>query len=132
MTTPENTTTANLVVILDTVGRTILGEQVATTDTTTSIKNPVILHIVPAGQDGRMQVQLLPLFFREFLGDKTSDVTFTYNNSQIVSSDIDAIDFRLQGQYSQIFNPNNQFVTGGVPAGEAGAGNDNVVKLFDE
>lgn len=131
MTTPENTTTANLIVILDTVGRTILGQQVAKTEDTTSIKNPVILHIVPAGQDGRMQVQLLPLFFKEFLADKTSDVTFTYNNCQIVTSDIDAIDFRLQGQYTQIFNPANQFVTGSAPT-PANSDESKVVNLFDE
>jgi len=133
--TTETTSNKTLIVILDPIGRTILGENVAsTTKGVVSIKNPVILHIVPADNQGKMSVQLLPLFFREFLADKTGDVVFNYNASAVVSTDIDAIDFRLQGQYAQMFNPNNQFVTGGAPApaspnnGEA----PKVVNLFDE
>lgn len=131
--TTENTN-PNLIVILDSVGRTILGEKVdGGSDSTTSIKNPVILHIVPAGQDGRMSVQLIPLFFREFLADKTSDVVFSYDNAKVVKTNIDAIDFRLQGQYAQIFNPANQFVTGGTAPQSPNSGETpKVVNLFDE
>jgi len=135
--TTENTTTetaaANLIVFLDAVGRTILGEKTESAKGSISVKNPVILHIVPAGQDGRMSVQLLPLFFREFLVDKTGDVVFTYNTSNVTVTDIDAIDFRLQGQYSQMFNPNNQFVTGGpAPQSPDNGEAPKVVNLFDE
>lgn len=101
-----------LVIILDTIGRTILGETSPekTTEETLGIKNPVILHVVDTG-GGRMSIQLLPLFFREFLADKTGDVTFSYKRSNITLSDIDALDFRLQAQYSQMFNKNNNYVT---------------------
>jgi hypothetical protein len=131
--TTENTTKLN--VILDGVGRTILGEVVtSTSEDKVSLKNPVILHIVPADNNGKMSVQLLPLFFREFLADKTGDVVFSYDAARVVSTDIDALDFRLQGQYAQMFNKNNSFITGETSApvnpntGEA----PKVVNLFDE
>jgi hypothetical protein len=126
--TTNNTT--QLTVILDAVGRTILGEKVETTDSTVlSLKNPVILHIVPADNNGKMSVQLLPLFFREFLSDKTSDVVFTYDSSRVTTTDIENIDFRLQAQYTQMFNPQNGFLT---PDSDPAQESPSVVKLFDE
>lgn len=125
--TTENTNT-KLTVILDSVGRTILGESVESTDTTSvSIKNPVVLHVVPADNQGKMSVQLLPLFFREFLADKTGDVVISYDASRISKTDIDALDFRLQAQYSQMFNKSNIFVP---PTAQPD--NSSVVNLFDE
>jgi hypothetical protein len=125
-------TTTTLTTILDTVGRTILGEVVAdkTNDTILAIKNPVVLNVVPQDQSGRMSVQLLPIFFREFLPDKTGDVVFSYKRSNITETDIEAIDFRLGAQYAQMFNKNNVFVP---PADAPAAGASNsVINLFDE
>jgi hypothetical protein len=127
-----DTKTNKLIVILDTIGRTILGEEAGSTKTSLSIKNPVILHIVPADNNGKMSVQLLPLFFREFLADKTGDVVFTYSADKITVSDIDALDFRLQGQYSQMFNAQNAFVTPDAVASPASDEAPKVVNLFDE
>jgi hypothetical protein len=130
MTTENTNTNTNLTVILDTIGRTVLGEKVDSVKGSVSLKNPVILHIVPADSQGKMSVQLLPLFFREFLGDKSGDVVFTYDSTRVTSTDIDALDFRLQAQYSQMFNPNNNYVSS--PDQSSTQGNDSVVKLFDE
>ena len=126
-----NNTNPNLTVILDPVGRTLLGEVAESTDGKYAIKNPVVLHIVPADNQGKMSVQLLPLFFKEFLADKTADVVFTYDPSRIATTNIDAIDFRLQGQYAQMFNPANIVV---APDQDSSAGDDSgkVVNLFDE
>jgi hypothetical protein len=129
--TTESTTT-KLIVILDTIGRTVLGESVPSTDGTVALKNPVILHIVPADNNGKMSVQLLPLFFREFLADKSGDVVFTYEASRVTKTDIDALDFRLQGQYSQMFNKQNAFVTGDAPASPKTDEAPKIVNLFDE
>jgi hypothetical protein len=128
--TTESTTT-KLIVILDTIGRTVLGETVPSTDGTVALKNPVILHIVPADNNGKMSVQLLPLFFREFLADKSGDVVFTYDASRVTATDIDALDFRLQGQYSQMFNKQNAFVTGDATSPKTDEA-PKVVNLFDE
>jgi len=128
----DTTTTATLTTVLDAVGRTILGETVAdkTNDTVLAIKNPVVLNVVPQDQSGRMSVQLLPIFFREFLPDKTGDVVFLYKKNNITETDIEAIDFRLAAQYNQMFNKSNIFVPPAEPSpGQAG---NSVVNLFDE
>jgi hypothetical protein len=125
--TTENTTT-KLSVILDTVGRTILGEVLESTDPSiTSIKNPVVLALNQQ-PDGRVSVGLHPILFRDFLADKSSDVVFNYKTSSITTSNVDAIDFRLQAQYSQIFNPENQVVAPNPSGGD----NASVINLFDE
>ena len=125
------TTTKKLIVILDPVGRTILGEEASSTKTQVSIKNPVILHIVPADNEGKMSVQLLPLFFKEFLADKSADVIFSYDTARITKTDIDALDFRLQAQYSQMFNPNNQFVAPQAEPQAEQSQDPSVINLFD-
>jgi hypothetical protein len=122
------TTNLSLTVILDSVGRTILGETATSSDLTKlSIKNPVVLHVIPADAQGKMSVQLLPLFFREFLGDKSGDVTVNYDLSRISTTDIDALDFRLQAQYAQMFNKASNFVPQSQPETKP-----EVISLFDE
>lgn len=131
-----NTQTKTLVTFLDAVGRTIVGEHAESTDTVIKVKNPVVLHVVPQDQSGKMSVQLLPIFFREFLADKTNDVTFSYHKDNITETDIEAFDFRLQAQYTQMFNSSNIFVppnAGGVtPAAAANNNGGGVINLFDE
>jgi hypothetical protein len=129
-----------IVTFLDAVGRTIVGERVESQETEAllPVKNPVVLHVVPQDQSGRMSVQLLPIFFREFLADKSGDVTFFYKKEAITSTDIETVDFRLKGQYEQMFNKSNLFVppsAGQVtPAVGAGVPNEapEIVNLFDE
>jgi hypothetical protein len=129
----SNTTTPTLTVILDSVGRTILGESATSTDAAKiAIKNPVVLHVIPADNQGKMSVQLLPIFFREFLGDKTGDVTVTYDTARVSTTDIDALDFRLQAQYAQMFNKGNSFVTPASQPTNGGGSNQSVINLFDE
>jgi hypothetical protein len=128
-----NDTTFTLKTFLDPIGRTILGEYDVekTNEQVLAVKNAVVLHVVSdAQQAGKMSVQLLPLFFREFLGDKTSDVTFFYPQDKIVALDIEALDFRLQAQYGQLFSKTNIFIP---PTQEVTqAKTDKVISLFDE
>jgi hypothetical protein len=132
----SETQTTKLVVFLDYLGRNIIAESAESDNTNIlKVKNPVILNCPPAADNsGRMSVQLFPLFFREFLGDKTEDVFFSFVRDKIVETSIDAIDFRLQAQYHQLFNKNNEFVSGDAPPQqqiEQNKSND-VIKLFDE
>jgi hypothetical protein len=122
----SETTNTKIVVFLDYVGRTILGELSKETTDVLSVKNPVILHVVPA-EGGRMSIQLLPLFFREFLGEKTSDIVFDYIKKQITTTDVEVLDFRLNAQYTQMFNKNNSFTEQ-----QNSQESPSVVKLFDE
>jgi hypothetical protein len=123
--------TQKIIVFLDNIGRTILGEEQSSSADAVVVKNPVILN-VQAAEGGRMSVQLFPIFFREFLGDKADSVTFTFNNSSITKTDISALDFRLVGQYNQLFNPNNVFVPAGEQAAQEQKANPAVINLFDE
>jgi len=115
----------NIIVFLDTIGRTLVGERLSETDETILIKNPVILNVVPS-DGGKMSVQLFPLFFREFLADKTESISFHFRKKSISLSDISALDFRLLAQYSQMFNNANLFVP------EEPAPSESVVNLFEE
>lgn len=130
----NNEQTSKLVLFLDPIGRNILGEEVEniSDNTTISVKNPVILHVADSG-GGKMSVQLLPLFFREFLADKSADVVFSYQKDKIVRTDIDAFDFRLQAQYNQIFSKQSVFVSPqGQPEQQTQQPSNSVINLFDE
>ena len=103
--------TINLTTFLDAAQRTIIGEQIDETDEILTIKNPVLVNIVPqidprTGQPGsQMALQLLPVYFKEFQGEKKNPVIFKYLKSQITQISFDGgFDFRLYGQYEHIFN----------------------------
>jgi len=124
--------TQTLTTFLDSLGRTIIAESVPglTTDTHVAVKNPVIVHIVPVGNNGQMTVQLLPVFFREFLADKTDDTVWKYNKNTITESESVVFDFKLTAQYQQMFSKSNLIIPAG--AGEVAPPSPDVVKLFDE
>jgi hypothetical protein len=128
--------TPNLTTFLDSLGRTIIGELVSDKSTKThlAVQNPVIVHIVPAGNSGQMTVQLLPVFFREFLADKTEDTVWFYNKQSITESDTLVFDFKLTAQYQQMFSKSNLIIppdAGQVSPATTSQAQD-VVKLFDE
>jgi hypothetical protein len=130
----SDTQNKKVTVFLDYLGRNIVGEIAEDSPSHLKVKNPVILHVPPTpDQAGRMAVQLFPLFFREFLADKTEDVVFFFSKERIVQSSIEAIDFRLFSQYNQMFNKNNEFVSGPAPTqNDSSPSQNDVIKLFDE
>jgi hypothetical protein len=117
-----------IVVFFDSVGRTILGEKLEdkTTDKVLSIKNPAVVHIMPNQQTGQLQLQILPLFFKEFLADKDSGTVWSYNRENITEAVDVTFDFKLEAQYRQIF------ASGPALAPQQPQGSPDVVKLFDE
>lgn len=126
----------NLITFLDNAQRTVIGEMLSETATTISIKNPVVVNVVPQYDQqtrqptGQMALQLLPVFFREFLGDKTAPVVYVYNKSEITSITFDGgFDFRLYGQYDHIFNLSEQ---GPISQPQPKSDNNPAIKLFDE
>ena len=129
--TTETTNNATPIIFLDPVGRTIMGTVASSDDADVlNVNNPVVI-MVGGDNSGKMSVQLFPLFFREFLADKNSDVTFSYKKNLVTMSNIEAIDFRLQAQYSQMFSKANSFVS---PEAQPQLQNSEpkVVNLFDE
>lgn len=145
--------TKNLVVFLDTIGRTIIAERIDENDISLRVQNPAVVNIVPqqvadpnTGQQmQRMALQLFPLFFREFLAAKDEPVKFTYNKNNITMSDGDiALDFKVGIQYEQLFSSVGELnvapgpVAPVAPSPQAPVVNasenkdDNVIKLFDD
>lgn len=128
--------TPKLITFLDSLGRTIIGEHFSEKSDAThlAVQNPVIVHIVPVGNNGQMTVQLLPVFFREFLADKTEDTVWRYNRSALTESDDVVFDFKLTAQYQQMFSKTGLIIPPGsgeiTPATQSEA--ESVVKLFDE
>jgi hypothetical protein len=110
-----------ITLFIDQVGFTVVGEVVEKTDKTLKVKNPAVLQAAP-NQQNQLQVQLLPILFREFLDEaqRADGVEFTYNTDKIVVSNAN-LDSRLRSQYEGMFS---------APA--AGNSSNDVVKLFDE
>ena len=119
--------TPQLKTFLDTIGRTIIGEVIAdkTTETILAIKNPALIHIIPNANTGQIQLQILPLFFREFQADKDEGTVWFYNRANITESADINYDFKLPAQYTQIFNPSPIIVPQGISEAPT-------IKLFDD
>lgn len=118
-----------LITFIDHIGRTLLAEWQEDTDNGQAFvaKNPAIIHVQPTPQ-GQLNVQTIPLFFREFVGDKNkSEGTlwkFQYN-TVVLGINVEN-DSRLVEQYKRLFIDTPGVVT---PAANNG---DKVVKLFED
>ena len=92
------------IVIIDQIGRNIIGKLVGETDTTLTIHNPVIVFVQPE-QNGQIQVQSFPVFFFEFINKEfRGQNNWTYNKANIVVSDV-VLDDRILAQYEKINTP---------------------------
>lgn len=111
-------------VFIDNVGRTIVSEIVDRTDTTFVVKNPAMINVAQL-QNGQLQVQLIPLFFSEFISapKRALGTTWIFNKNLVsVPQDLE-LDAQLVKQYDNIFNPK--------PV-EPETVSESVVKLFDD
>ena len=117
-----------IVVFFDAVGRTILGEKLEdkTTKDILVVKNPAVVHIMPNQQTGQLQLQILPLFFKEFLADKDTGTVWNYLRANITEAVDVVFDFKLEAQYRQIFT------NVPAPAPQQPQGSPEVIRLFDE
>tara|TARA_R110000751_G_scaffold58300_1_gene123178 strand:- start:1647 stop:2012 length:366 start_codon:yes stop_codon:yes gene_type:complete len=120
-------TKSDLVLFLDSVGRTVLGELKSENKTTLSVKNPSVLHVQPNQENGQIQVQLIPVFFKEF-ANSTSEATWQYQKSSVTRADGIELDDRLVTQYNNMYS----VIQAPVPGDVAGSENAPVVKLFDD
>ncbi len=113
----------NIKVFVDHVGHTIVGEVLSNQKDTLKVKNPAIL-IASPNNNGQLTVQLVPLFFKEFvkISSRENGSVFTYNKARIVESEID-LDDRLLEQYVNMFK-----ITQKAPEKDEAP----TIKLFDE
>lgn len=109
-------------VIVDHVGRTVLGVFESETETELTLNNPVIIHVQPNPQTGQLQVQSFPYIFMEFLDNESrAKNLWTFNKNNIVTSTV-KLDSKIINQYNNINSPSQA-----QPQGEP-----EVIKLFDE
>jgi hypothetical protein len=98
-------TSEQVAIFFDALGRTIVGEVIGETPENIEIKNPSVLH-AGLNPEGKIQVNLIPAFFREFLKDWNSPLVFSYRKDSIVR---DAggitLDEKLLGQYKSMWAP---------------------------
>lgn len=136
----------NLVMFFDLIGRTIIGEKTDESNDTLGVKNPVVVNIVTQQQevitpDGQKQMvsraalQLLPLFFKEFLAAPDEGVEFVYNKKNITLTKIPVVfDFKLEIQYEQMTSGRN--AAQGAPAPQpqppVAKPDNKIINLFDE
>lgn len=91
-----------IIVFLDSIQRTIVATEVTSTDTKLVIEKPAILNVAPT-QEKKLQVQLYPLLFREFLKDRDVFPTWTYDKSAITIADNLELETNLIAQYNEMF-----------------------------
>lgn len=108
------------ITFLDTIGRTIVGDVVAETDSTVSVQNPALVAVQANPQTNQLQLQILPLFFKEFLANQSAPTVWTYKKDNITTCEPFEFNPQFVLQYRQLF---------GVASPKE---EPKVVKLFDE
>jgi len=116
-----------LITFIDSIGRNIIGEELSSSEGKISVKNPAMINVAQA-QNGQLQVQLIPLFFAEFIAtsSRTEGSAWTFNTGSITLGDV-TVDDRLQEQYVKVFS-----AASSAPQDESGKSDESVIKLFDE
>lgn len=111
------------IVFIDQIGRTIFGQVVSVSETQISVKNPAMINVNQL-QNGQLQVQIFPLFFREFIeeSEREKGTTWSFNKSQITVTNDTVVDHKLVDQYNRVVGN----VVATPVAGPA------TIKLFDE
>jgi hypothetical protein len=126
------------VIFVDNIGRTIVGleNSKASTKTQLAVDDPAIVFVQPNPENGQIQVQVIPLFFKELMSEDTRQghVTWLFNKNALVTSDNLVVDEKLTTQYERVVNASAEPVPGIVTAdGAQPAGQEpEVVKLFDD
>ena len=110
------------VIFLDNIGRTILGVTRNETAEELSVENPALILIQANPQTNQLQLQIIPLFFKEFQSEKHKPTTWLFKKACITMSDKLALSPQLISQYNQLFSTPEASPTE----------SPTVVKLFDE
>ena len=97
-------TTNKLTLFLDYIGRTLMGEIIETTETTIRVKNPVVVDTMHDPSNGKVTLQMLPLFFREFLQNSTEPLVWQFAKNRLTLCENGEVNAGLANQYTQIFS----------------------------
>ena len=94
---------SKIIVFLDNIQRTIVATLVQQSNDTLLVTKPAILNVAPTNEK-KLQVQLYPLMFREFLKDRDVFPTWAYSKTSIVISNDCELEANLLSQYTEMFN----------------------------
>jgi hypothetical protein len=114
-------TNKELTVFLDNIGRTIIGKITKQDGTTLSIENPALVHIQANSQTSQLQLQILPLFFKEFQSDRNQPTVWNFKKANITTSESIPFAPQFAAQYEQLF-----------AAAQPAQNEPKVVRLFDD
>ena len=93
---------SKIIVFLDNIQRTIVATLVQQSNDTLLVTKPAILNVAPTNEK-KLQVQLYPLMFREFLKDRDVFPTWSYSTTSIVISNDCELEANLLAQYTEMF-----------------------------
>ena len=93
---------SKIIVFLDNIQRTIVATLVKQDNDTIAITKPAILNVAPTNEK-KLQVQLYPLMFREFLKDRDVFPTWTYAKQSVVVANDCELEANLVAQYVEMF-----------------------------
>lgn len=115
-----------LTIFIDQTGRTIYGKMSGEDEDNIYVDDPAQIYVQPTPQ-GQLNVQSIPLFFREFVKNE-GPVTWVFSKNNITTTTNLELDDRLVAQYNNILNRNV------APAAQAAPpeGEAKVIKLFDD
>lgn len=91
-----------IIVFLDNIQRTIVATLVEENDKYVTVTKPAILNVVPT-QEKKLQVQLYPVMFREFLTNRDVFPQWTYSKSAITTTSDLELEANLVLQYNEMF-----------------------------
>lgn len=112
-----------LVIFNDGIGRTSFGEVVEETDTLVKVKNPAMIMVSP-NESGQMKVDVIPLFFAEFIEaneEEEKQSIFNFNKNNITIVEVNLTQRILEHYFTKINIKESQ---GGAEEPE--------IKLFEE
>ena len=115
-----------LTVFIDQTGRTIYGKASGEDEHNIYVDDPAQIYVQPTPQ-GQLNVQSIPLFFREFVKNE-GPVTWVFSKNNITTTTNLELDDRLVTQYNNILNRNI------VPTAQTASPESEakVIKLFDD
>lgn len=118
---------ADISILVDNVGRTIVGRIKQTKDIV-EVENPTVVNIEVKQDTGQIAVQLIPFVFKEFLiaEQREGSVTWKFPKNLVVVSDDIKVDDQLKTQYENVFK------SAPIPQPAPEQSEPEVVKLFDE
>jgi hypothetical protein len=89
-------------VIIDQIGRVVVGDLVKEDKTTMSLSNPTIIHVQPNPDTGQLSVQVFPYIFVEFINPQERDSNvWHFQKSNIVQSDV-ILDDKILETYAKL------------------------------